>query len=527
MKITFSIEYHTHWGEELFLMLGNDRYSALKMYYTPGDMWTVTLDVSNETLQLRYRYMVKEGGEVTRVEQSPYHSLSLDGNIAHYLVEDCWDDNGDRSAADDFIARLMGGDEVVAPVHYKAGCVIVEAMVSTPHHGVKPAIVGEAQVLGAWNVRKAIALQPCGESLWKASLSVSANHIPTQYKLIILGKRGDVQWESGENRWLKQTPHHDEVILVRGLRFRNDGDVRPLVATLVELAALRSERDMGIGDLGDLKKVLQWVSATGQSAVLINSIADRTIVEGWMPVDMRNRVMENAADPIFISVSELGSISDKKLMAQFQKKGMELNALDGSPLDEVRALKLAYCHEVFAENGAAVTRTATYRKFVNENAAWLRPYAAQMILKRVNGTTDFTAWGNYGQYNPEQIERFLRARHHEYRYICYLQYQLRQQLMTMARYAQSKKVSLFCSMSEPRHVKYLDPKEPWVNQRFLEQRLRESGRMALIPLRDWLLIDGDYLQRVTKTSQRLPVSLEELIATHDFNARIKSIMASR
>ena len=153
MKITYSIEDHTHWGEELFLMLGNDRYSALKMYYTPGDMWTVTLDVSNETLQLRYRYMVMEGGEVTRVEQSPYHSLSLDGNIAHYLVEDCWDDNGDRSAADDFIARLMRGDEVVAPVHYKAGCVIVEAMVSTAHLGVKPAIVGEAQVLGAWNVR--------------------------------------------------------------------------------------------------------------------------------------------------------------------------------------------------------------------------------------------------------------------------------------------------------------------------------------------------------------------------------------
>ena len=69
MKITFSIEYHTHWGEELFLMQGNDRYSALKMYYTPGDIWTVTLDVSDETSQLRYRYMVKEGGEVTRVEQ--------------------------------------------------------------------------------------------------------------------------------------------------------------------------------------------------------------------------------------------------------------------------------------------------------------------------------------------------------------------------------------------------------------------------------------------------------------------------
>ena len=523
MKITFSIQYHTHWGEELFLMLGNDRYSALKMYYKPGDVWTVTLDVSNETRQLRYRYMVKEGGEVTRVEQCPCHMLSLDRSIAHYIVEDCWDDNAGTPAADDFITRLMGVDEVVAPVHYKTGTVIVEAIVSTHHPSMKPAIVGEAPVMGAWNVRKAIAMQPCEESLWKASLSVPADQIPTQYKLIIAGKRGDVQWETGENRWLKQTPHHDEVMLLRGLRFRHDGNLRPQVVAFVELATLRSERDMGIGDLGDLKKVLQWVSATGQNAVLINSIADRTVVEGWMPVDMRKRVLENAIDPVFICASALGSISDKKLMAQFQKKGMALNALDESLVDEVRALKTVYAHAVFDENGASVTRTAAYRKFVNENAAWLRPYAAQMILKRVNGTTDFTAWGNYSQFNPEQIERFLKARHHEYRYICFLQYQLRQQLITMARYAQSKKVILSCDMTAPRHVKHLDPKEPWVNQRFLEQRLRESGRMALIPLRDWLLIDGDFLQRVNKSPQRLAVSLEELIAAHDFNTRIKTI----
>ena len=40
-----------------------------------------------------------------------------------------------------------------------------------------------------------------------------------------------------------------------------------------------------------------------------------------MPVDLRKRVMENAVDPVFICASGLGSISDKKLMAQFQKKG--------------------------------------------------------------------------------------------------------------------------------------------------------------------------------------------------------------
>ena len=61
MTISFSIEYKTRWGEELYLMLGNDRYSAVKMNYNPGGIWTVSYNVSDATRQLRYRYIVKEG----------------------------------------------------------------------------------------------------------------------------------------------------------------------------------------------------------------------------------------------------------------------------------------------------------------------------------------------------------------------------------------------------------------------------------------------------------------------------------
>ena len=203
-----------------------------------------------------------------------------------------------------------------------------------------------------------------------------------------------------------------------------------------------------------------------------------------------------------------------------------MNCLETAPLDEVRALKMDYCQAVYDGNGIPVTRTANYRKFVRDIGAWLRPYAAQCLLKRINGTSDSAAWGNYSRYSLEQLERFLKARHREASFIFYLQYQLRQQLLTVARFARTKKIALFCDMNDPRHVKYLDAKEPWVNQRFIEQRLRESGRMAIVPLRDWLLIDGDYLKRLVKcSSQRLPVSLEELVADHEFITRVKSIMA--
>lgn len=526
MKITFSIEYHTHWGEELFLMLSNDRYSALKMYYTPGDIWQVSLDVSGDTRQLRYRYMVKEGDEVTRVEQCTCHTLSLDAKIKHYRVDDVWNDSQDCSGNDDFIGRLTGDGNEAISEQYQPGTIMVEARVPVPARGIKPAIVGEAHALGSWNVRQAVPMKPCGDSLWRVALTIPDSQLPTQFKLVITGKRGDVQWESGGNRWLLHAPHKDEVTLVRDLKFRHDGNLQPQVATMIELSTLRSDRDMGIGDLCDLKKVIQWAATAGQNAVVMNCISDASVVDGWMPIDMRKRITENAIDPAYVCVAALGTFADRKLMAQYQKTGMALNCLDEAPIDEVRALKMAYCQAVFADNGALVIRTAAYRKFVAQNVAWLRPYAAQAILQRVNQTADSSLWGNYSRYNPEQVERFLKARHREATFIFYLQYQLRQQLLAMAKYARTKKIALRCDMTAPRYVKSLDPKEPWVNQRFIEQRLREATEMVLIPLWDWLLIDGGFLPRVSKTeSKRLPVSLEELIAAHDFNARVKSIMA--
>ena len=44
-------------------------------------------------------------------------------------------------------------------------------------------------------------------------------------------------------------------------------------------------------------------------------------------------------------------------------------------------------------------------------------------------------------------------------------------------------------------------------------------------IRDWLIIDGDYLARVAKaSSSRLPISIEELTAARDFNTRLTSIV---
>ena len=72
-------------------------------------------------------------------------------------------------------------------------------------------------------------------------------------------------------------------------------------------------------------------------------------------------------------------------------------------------------------------------------------------------------------------------------------------------------------------VKHFQFDEPWINERSIKQML--AGGTASIPLLYWLSIDCNFLPRViTLLNDRLPITLEELTAAHDFNKRVRSII---
>ncbi len=54
-----------------------------------------------------------------------------------------------------------------------------------------------------------------------------------------------------------------------------------VAGTLVPVFSLRSETSFGIGDFGDLKKMVDWISKTHQRALQILPINDTTITHTW------------------------------------------------------------------------------------------------------------------------------------------------------------------------------------------------------------------------------------------------------
>ena len=88
MKVNFSIEYHTLWGESISLVLGGVKHP---MTWTEGDVWTVTVgNVSAAALE-DYSYVLMQDGLITRLEWTN-HSFKPKAGAKTVDIRDSWID---------------------------------------------------------------------------------------------------------------------------------------------------------------------------------------------------------------------------------------------------------------------------------------------------------------------------------------------------------------------------------------------------------------------------------------------------
>jgi len=86
MKARFTIEYHTQWGENLYLVCQGKKYP---MEYCQGGFWTVEIDKFTGAMLLDYTYEVISDGIVTRQEWKHHSRMPKRGETS---FRDAWND---------------------------------------------------------------------------------------------------------------------------------------------------------------------------------------------------------------------------------------------------------------------------------------------------------------------------------------------------------------------------------------------------------------------------------------------------
>ena len=435
MKLNISIEYRTNWGEEIVLCLGGKRYP---LTYSAEGLWEGEITRVNLSKTAEYSYEVIRDGQTIRKEWKKHvFPFPFPEGIEpkELTVYDRWIDRPADSPfySSAFTDAIFGRPVEKAKKAPKGANAIIQVAAPTLRPNEVLALAGSGKALKDWT--KVVPFDGSNYPYWTLALNVTE---PFAYKLLIVDKTtlAPIAWEDSDNRWFATLPQDDELVVEADLQVRFSGRDWKGAGTAIPVFSLRTEDDFGVGEFYDLKKMVDWAAATGQSILQLLPINDTTMLHTWEDSYPYNPNSTFALHPQFLHLPAAGV----KVDDEYKALQAELNALEQIDYERVNNAKLELLHKAFDKTFKKLSATKAYQTFVDKNAHWLIPYAAFCVLRDINGTPDFSQWKGYAKYSKKKVAAFCDEHKAEIDFWCFVQYHLDLQLSEVCKYAHSKGV---------------------------------------------------------------------------------------
>ena len=444
MKLKFTIQYGTQWGESLHVVVsylsldGTKKTANLLMLTDDGTSWTLETSAVESRQHpidsFSYHYQVEdEEGHMLRREWTMiprvYHfDISKD-----YILSDLWRDipiQYHLYSSAYITTKGLTRDEQVNPIRVPLYRKTIIFRVSAPQllKGQSLAIVGSHPALGDWNVARYLRMEYLGQYDWMLSVNVDAVLLPLEYKYVVIDDATNalVAWEEGDNRTTDGLLPPDvsavpdgTVLVAYGENLRIKEKTWRVAGVVVPVFSLRSDSSYGVGDFGDLRRLVDWAALTGMKVIQILPVNDTTVSHSWSDSYPYNIVSAFALHPHYLDLEAFGSLKNKSKMTAYHRQRRELNAIGYSDYEAVDRVKSAFINDLFEERGKQILESKEFKAWFEANKDWLEPYAL------ISGQT------NSSQASPASSARTY-----------FVQFFLHLQLKEAADYARSKGIAL-------------------------------------------------------------------------------------
>ncbi len=226
----------------------------------------------------------------------------------------------------------------------------------------------------------------------------------------------------------------------------------------VQLYSLRSSRNWGIGDFGDLRELIRLAAPTGCQLIGLNPLhalapADPKQISPYSP---SNRLFLNV---LYISVPEVAEFArckrarERVAQTEFQNLLADARATTNVDYERVAAAKFEILKLLYEEFRAThlshdTPRAAEFRAFVESKGDLLRLHAIYDALDAHLRLQGPQYWGwpswpdDYRDASSPTVVRFARERSDEVEYFLYLQWLAADQLATAQSEARSLGMSI-------------------------------------------------------------------------------------
>ncbi|MBQ2132787.1 MAG: 4-alpha-glucanotransferase [Bacteroidales bacterium] len=433
MKLNVNIGYRTNWGEEIFLCAGGRRH---KLAYSSDGIWKGEFARFKMENPFEYAYEVVRDGKIVRTEWKK-HIIHLPEGIEpkELVVNDRWSDRPSDSPfySSAFTSAIFGRKGEKARKAPEGANLMFQVAAPTLRPNEVLALAGSGKDLKEWS--KIVPFNGTDFPIWTLALKVSE---PFEYKILVADKDtlSPIRWEEGDNRYFANLPDKGQFIVEADLQVHFTAGNWKGAGTAIPVFSLRSADDFGVGEFYDLKKMVDWAAATGQSVLQLLPINDTTMLHTWEDSYPYNPNSTFALHPQYLNLPAAGVEADQ----EYNELKEELNALDQIDYERVNSAKLQLLRKAFGQKFKKLSATKGYKAFVEKNGHWLIPYAAFCVLRDMNGTPDFSKWKGFAKYSKKKVAAFCEENKSDVDFWCFVQYHLDLQLSQVCAYAHSKGV---------------------------------------------------------------------------------------
>ena len=457
MNIGFQIAYRTVWGENVAICLtwatktGKETQTCIEMFTTDGETWRGTCTIPATATSARYQYIIQKDGQAVRHEWTMIpRTLHLPKGKKRMQTFDRWRDRPEDSDfyTSAFTEAFLHHDRKPWPTSTEAErSLTLRVWAPTVPKGYALALLGNQPALGEWQRGHEVRFTAIAPAEWAATIDTTAINGLLEYKYLVIDlSTGTPVWEQHDNRQLALPCCEPHTILIH-----EDAPIHlPLApwrgaGCVVPVFSLRSEQSFGVGDFGDLRRMVDWVAMTGQHALQILPINDTTLTGRWTDSYPYNSISIYALHPLYADLNALPPLNDASLRAKYSELQKALNSSTYLDYEEVMKHKRQYLQLAFQQEWETVRTGKPYKAFFADNEEWLVPYAAFCTLRDRYGTPDFRRWQSMSSYDADAIKQMNKrgtAFAHEVDFHCYVQFILHEQLTAVRGHAREKGVML-------------------------------------------------------------------------------------
>ena len=454
MKIRFNLEYQTTFGEELMLnILAEGKTEQHKMGTLDGLHWMCELSKNVRTDKcIDYFYSVVHDVQQARTEwlTEPHRLELVAAKGARYTVYDHWLDIPEDAFlySSAFTECVAAREKKLSEETHFDKTVRLKVRAPQLRNFERLAILGDCQALGSWEAIRALDMTEHQSNEWVISLD--ADNLPKifEFKFVGLDDAVDVTplWETGANRTIELPVLQSGDVIVYELP-QAYFPIYPWkgAGTVIPIFSLRSEGSFGVGDFGDLKMMVDWCAKTKQRVLQVLPINDTNMTYTWQDSYPYNSISIYALHPQYTDFRQLPALKDEALKAKFEALRQELNALPQIDYERMNNAKLEYLRALFAQEGKNIMKSEAFKKFFEQNEAWLVPYAAFCHYRDLYGTATFSEWPDHHELPEKEREAMTKPTTKLYKEVAFwyfVQFNLDQQMRAAHAHARKNRVIL-------------------------------------------------------------------------------------